>query len=867
MSALLDLGVHRGQDVRCPGCVRFIAPGVSCPHCFCGAVPPEDHGAARELLRAGVDRFALADRVAALAVEPRAELRRRYAAQWARVRRVVEVAERLEARLLQRGFAAALEDGWAAMLPLDMGVLDDVLGPPGPWPDTPELLWRNFPDAGVRSLAALVLVHQGQPSQDVLATVRGMLDQDGLPGLEAMLALTRWKVWPWARMSSTGYERVRVLSLALLEHATLGARAAVAWVRATEEQPTGAVLHRLREGLRAAADADLRFECALCLEDAEGLREGLTSSDPETVSQARRRLTALGSRWLFAEVALTGDAQAAKDVLAELPRPTPPEALAAVLAVSARTPGGLVERLLPFAQREPLVLLPPDAQARWADWALSVLPGLPGEAALRFVDWAGTAPQEHGHALPDVEAVRAFVEGAAEALSNDALEARAKAMDGIGFRRFLLLAEPAQARLLNVWARDEDCAGPLLMALMSLPSWADRVVDGWQERVPRLWVAIWEGPGQEDVVAPLYEAVRAWSGSTGREAFIDTVWARFRSHPEERERLLAAFSPWRDSLWERQVAEEPDAVARFRAWGRVDPMGLNRQVSLLVEDTPAADLPRRLAEVWPAAEGAIARRPRTAALAVFTAACALGNALGAEELDGVLLPEARRLRAWFPRFAERVLATPVPPEESGFVSDFAEETRPRLQWMAEYEERRLAEASRREEEELMRRVSESRLRDHERQAEARRQELEQQSRAARQRLVGEMVSARQEWERRMAAMRSGEETPGLQFDPPTPTRGPDAGDDAGILARLRPQIEGKSLDAEAHFPGTPMPTVWHYVRVLKALGMNPDALRVLQAAGLEPQAWAQHAQAWGQLVTHRKDLAARMVELLMAPWE
>ncbi|MFP2912637.1 hypothetical protein ACLESD_48035, partial [Pyxidicoccus sp. 3LFB2] len=592
MVLLLENGARRGTQVRCPACTRFKSLGGQCPECGCGPVPPERYGAARMLLQAGVDRFSLAERVALLEPALADPLDRQYAAQWAQVRRLLVDVGRCEPYLLLRGFAEEVEDRWARWLP---GAASLEAGePPASPTESLEALHQRSPVEEVRWLAALAEVNQGHPSHAMLSSATVCLLDDGRFGLEAALALTRWRVFPRLRLRKEQRERLQQHARTLLvEHPEHQARAAVALARVTGREPELDLLFTLREGLRHP-DPDVRFECALCLKDEAGLLAALDAPGAEQVAEARRTLAALGSAPLLERLYVHGDAAFARDVLRRLPRPPPPGALSTLLSVSSRVEGGLAGELHAWVQGQPFATLPVEDQALWAAWARSTLCTLPAEDALRFLGWASAAPDAEG-----LEAVRAFVAAAAEALARETPARRARLFQDAYFTRFLWLAGPGETPLLHGWAREAEGAEPLLDTLVSLPGRADQWEVPSGGRVARLLLAVWEPPARELLLAPLAKAVRSWSGISGREELIDAAWRRFQLHPEERADVLAAFAPWRQALWARQLAEEPDPVARFEAWWRADaPTRLPELVDLLVRQAPVEALPRRLACVW-----------------------------------------------------------------------------------------------------------------------------------------------------------------------------------------------------------------------------------------------------------------------------
>ena len=322
-----------------------------------------------------------------------------------------------------------------------------------------------------------------------------------------------------------------------------------------------------------------------------------------------------------------------------LPRPVSPEALEALLSASERGEDRLGEPLLRLTDGAPFSEWSEVDRARWGTWARTVLHSLSGELALCFLQWAGQPPVTS-------EVVRVFVEAAAEALAREPVAVRARQLEDAYASRFLALASPEEEPLLRQWAREPECSLPLARTLMTLTS----RIQGWAEpkgQAARLLMAVWEGPGRDALLEPLRQAVREWSGIVGREELLEAVWERFLSHPGERAELLSVFAPWRQELWERQLASPEDAVARFEAWWRIDPEGFARQADLPMREAPAQELPRRVACVFSAAEEVVRAQPKIATLAVFYAASALANAFRAGE--DWLVPEVERFLKVVPR--------------------------------------------------------------------------------------------------------------------------------------------------------------------------------------------------------------------------
>ncbi|RKH61055.1 hypothetical protein [Corallococcus aberystwythensis] len=849
MSALLDSGVRQGAEVRCPGCIRFILPDAACPHCLCGAIPPERYGSARSLLKSGVDRFALAARTAALEPAQVAVLEARYTRQWGAVLHLAEDVRRVESHLVQRGFTRELEDSWALILPIEDSALAEMLAPFSPMPDSLEWLADKSPDPTLRLLAALAGVHQGAGSREARYSVSNqLLHGEGRMAVEAMLAMTRWRNGLSPRLSAEERERIRALALGVLQVPELSARAAVAWTRVSREVTPESVSAALHRGLYGT-DLDVRFECALCLHDEMEVAQALDSPDASTARFARRVLSQWGSRRLLARLRQDGDAAFAKEVLRELPSPPPEGALEALLTVSLRTVGSLADELLRFARQRPFRAWGLEGQQQWARWARSALRDLPAETALDFFAWAATPPGDDPEAPEEEEseAMWAFLEETVHAIDRGAAKDRTACFGDSAFARFLHHSGVDEQRRLNDWARDTHSGEALLEALVTFPSRARNMglmpERKHEEKHPdpghsgRLLMAVWEGPGQHLLVAPLSRVVRSWSSLSGSEMLVEAVWRRFQSHPAERGDLLVAFKGWRDRLWEFQCEVEPDALARFQAWWRVDPEGLFQQTAKLLDDVPVDALPKRLRALWDAAEELVGTRPRTASLSVSKGAMALRNGLESRDAQvlQVLDVELDHFEAWLPAFETRVVTTPSPPEESNVHRDFLDDTHTALRMMRERRDRRRDDEARERQREIDRQVAESRRRDQERRAEVERRAAEE--REARQ----AVERAQQETLARVEAQR--------------------------LLVTLQPRVPLKPVDREVVFPESAFPTLVDYARMIKALQRGGDVMKLFETLGLTPATWAAQANAWGQVMVGRMELGMRFGELLGAPWE
>ncbi|MCP3058819.1 hypothetical protein LXT21_08550 [Myxococcus sp. K38C18041901] len=836
MAPFWDNGAVRGARVRCPGCTRFNPPGVRCPSCACGPVAPEHYGAARMLLHAGVDRFALTGRLEVLEPGLSRQLEAQYAAQWAAALRVVEEARRCEPFLTLGGFAEEAEDRWADALPWSQ--------PPASRDATPEeddsleSLYQRSQDPSVRQLTALAAVNRGQPSRELYSAAQGALYTDGLARLEAALALTRWRIWFVASSGRPQRELIarhaRDVFETRPEHA---ARAAVAWVRATGQAPEVDLLLALRAGLRAQ-DEDIAFECALVLGDELGLLAAVGSDDEDRAALAARTLASMGAASLLAVLRETRSAVLAREVMRRWPAPAPWEVVDALLTLSPGFDGGLIEALSQWAPQTPFMRLSPEVRERWRQWAHDSLGTWPAARVLKMLEWV-----RDGDEAPDDASARAFQRAAARALSSASSAERAELLQSRVLVDFLVHGDVEELALVHTWARDAVCAAPLLELLVSMPGRLRRehAVPG---RCARLLMAAWERPSRSSILAPLNKAVRSWSGISGREELIDAVWLRFQRHPVERAELLAAFEPWRQELWERQLAAEPDAIATFETWWRVDSQRrLPELVSFLVENAPAEALPARLPFVWAAAEARVDAWPRSTSHAVFLAAAPLAG--GLRSGHDALVPGAERFLAWFPGFEARVLAASSPEAESSYHRDLLEDLRVEVRLMREALERRAQEAESQRQAELLKRVEESRRRDRERQQELARREAE----AA----ALEAARARAEQEAHQARLADALERLGPR---PVQLRRFDAS----------PQVELLPIDVEVIFPGATMASVLDYSRTLKALSGAGDWMELLAANGLSMTTWSTEARAWGEAMIRRPELGLRFSQLFHAPW-
>ncbi len=411
------------------------------------------------MLQAGVDRFALAQRVAALEPQQAEWMEQQYAAQWAKAWPLLEDVRRCEEHLLQRGFVEDMVDQLAALLPDGLGLLaprrEALPSAPRRW----RACSRRAPPWEVRQLAGLALLHRGEVSRSSPALAHSCLtDERERIRVEAALAVSRWRVFEWIRIGVKGWEQVRELSRQAMAHPELAARAAVAWARASRgrSSPRWMCSSPSGRGSRTRI-ADVRFECALCLEDEAGLMDGARLDGlgagrrgppgADRVGLARGSSSGWRARETRSSCATWSGTLPGPRFRARRWRRCSP--------LSERGPERLTAPLLPLVEGRPFAELVPEDQARWSQWARSGCPKRPERTALRSLHWAAQPPVKP-------EAVRVFVEATAEALAREPADVRAQAAWRTSyFSRFLALAGPEEEPLLNQWAREAECGAPL----------------------------------------------------------------------------------------------------------------------------------------------------------------------------------------------------------------------------------------------------------------------------------------------------------------------------------------------------------------------------------------------------------------------
>lgn len=845
-------------EARCAWCCAFSPLGAFCRKCGCDLVPPERFGAARMLKAAGVDRLALAERLRAL--DPgRLELfASQWATQWAVASRRIEEAAFCESFLLQKGWAAELEDQLAGMLPLsEAGLADLGAGPVPPFDDDslPGIL-AGSPSHDNRALAALALLRRGRPEREAVELVRGLLFAEGRWGMEAALALAGWRIGEAGRLRherevfhaaaerAFAVPKLRPYAAVALAAGPLGI---ASWQSGSEEAKAklAALAPALREGLDLG-DPDLRFSCALALRDEASLGPYLDSTDEDQASLARRALAASGSRLVARRLAEGSDA-VRKDVLRGLVTPLEPELLGALLEGAARGGEDYRKQALRFVRQARCTSYGIEARDLLGAWYLDHAELVGAEEALDALSWASDPPGREPYELPrDEPDVRPFFFAAAGALARVESAAAKELLRGADFERWLALARGAEAEaVLDRFSRDPLTAAKTLESIVVLQSRASRGDRLYDPGGVALLAGIWEraaAAGAHGAVAPaLAEAFADNRGTSGRDDILRAFWDRFVARPEERRALFTALRPWKQELFELRdkgpALDGGDAVAFFRLWWEADGVDLIDVEREAEERARPEHLAPLFDLVCDAAEGVVASRPRSAIVAVFRMAARIANGFREDEGAASHSAAVERLRARWPAFEVRFrAAVPGSSGESG-AEHFIEDVETELRLIGEAEERRAeAEQARKDRERREKEREEERLR-----REKEREEAER--RAAEARLLA--VPA-------LAAPPAP--VPPVPVPPLTPPR------------PLVPDLEPSSIDAEPFLAGQPLPTLRDYAGFLKALQAGGDVLALMASRGMTVQTWSACSTAWSGVLMKNPTAALRFAELLSASW-
>ncbi len=360
------------REVRCAWCTEWIPAGRFCRACGCEVVEPGQYASARMLKNAGVDRFALVQRLREMDPEQAANLARIYNTQLAVVTRRVEELRFCEGYLLQKGFARRLEEDLVPRLPMEKGDLAALdtgpVGPLGTVAQALEAIGQRSPIALTRKLASIALLRKGHFEETFAVAWQALGSDDGELALEAALALAHWRVrlhrgafwssaYAWAGASG-GVDPRRLAQVVCAVPARSPSQpwAAAALALASYDEygvvpghETGesALDPQLRdwmlEGLRAglsSQDPDLRFTCAMALGEYEIVARALDSKD-EGQRIVARRFLAKNNSPRVAPLLAEGPEAVRAEIMDDLRAPLPDALVEPVLLAVERGDAGL----------------------------------------------------------------------------------------------------------------------------------------------------------------------------------------------------------------------------------------------------------------------------------------------------------------------------------------------------------------------------------------------------------------------------------------------------------------------------------------------------------------------------------------------
>jgi hypothetical protein len=197
----VECGAVARREKRCHWCAKWTPDGKFCRECGSGLVADDQYGAARMLKQAGVDQFALPERLTQLDADHRDHLTRMYQSQAAVISRLVDDALFVESSLRQHGWANELDDELTEQLPMSAEALaswtPETTRGGAPIDTTSRLiaLASGSPVELVRMLASVALVRAGTVThgdQGDLAQRALHYGDDRLRD-EAALALGGWR--------------------------------------------------------------------------------------------------------------------------------------------------------------------------------------------------------------------------------------------------------------------------------------------------------------------------------------------------------------------------------------------------------------------------------------------------------------------------------------------------------------------------------------------------------------------------------------------------------------------------------------------------------------------------------------------------
>lgn len=789
--------------------------GAPCEVCTAERVKPDDFGVARLLVEAGVDRYALPGRVAAMRPGERGGLASRFEAQWGALTGRREEARFVVAALALHEHLERIERALLAALPARPDGLAALAGgPAAPFDDEARLdeIAADSPLPEIRELAQLARLRVGRGDRSALALAHGLAQgQDGR-AVEASLALGRWF------LARPGPGRVSPELAAAIE-ARLGdpkaATELAARLVAAGRDPGEPAIAAALEHAAQVHDPDTRLGVALALDDRAELTAQWTQGGSEVEGppgRARRALAALARRRDPAALAvLEGGPEAAQRVVLDtLGAPIEGSWLAATLAI-ARGERALADR----AQRRLF------SGAPWAGWP---------EAERAQIAEAAPAGAHLGFALAayrwvldgdEAPAARApFERGVTRALAASGAEAARAVIEAgsVELERWLDQAQgPEVDTLLEGWAAERDLFEPLARCLLDAEYRRDGAQAGYAaDRLLGLFArAPGEGPAQA-----LGRALR--SGRRDRDRVLDGLLQLWIDAPARRRDVALATRDHRDAMRARRRArrlgplDPSHPAAWFGALAGADPEDAAGLLGELLELSPeaAGDL-GLLAAVFDHAEGALGTTPQSA----LGAAGRLASALVDRRRDGALEAEhtCLALRARSAALLAAARDTPQVEAERGELERALERLDRHEAKIAE----RAAGARARTEAEAARQA-ERRGREAEREAHEAAREAE--AKAARQ-LAATLAARRY--------------VPGCAPDP---------------------------LDRAPRLPGTALPCLLDYVAFLKLLSEEVDALALMRARGLDPTSWTTQVEAWSAELQRDPALAMRFGALLSAPW-
>lgn len=792
---------------------------------------PHDFGPARMLRTGGVDKYALSDRVRALTRNEHASLAATFDVELASLGELRARIAAADGALLWPGHAEALEAQLLEQLPRH-----------GRAPTVP---------AELLSLEAVARVYAGERSREVLGLAYAALAQRGTPlAVEAALALVRASLVEGLYLEARGLPEALEGAPEVLEHdvdtrTPLGAWLAVAEVYARRvDRHDARVAARLQVAL-VHADDDLRLATALLVEDAAALEPFLRHVRADWASLARRELVRLGSTAAL-HVLTDGAPEAREEVLRTLRTPLTGPWWTAVLQVVARDVR-LRGRALDLIRREPFVSLADQARLELSSGLRAWASQLSTHEVLALLQWATEPVEQRAYAPPlDDARVRTVVDVATQALLRHPAEAREALArdDHHALVRWLYVAGADDVgRVLDAWGP----SGALVEHALELHG----RLNGY-DRAPELraWAPVlaWLERHGEAVAPAVAAGLARHQGLAGREHIVASLWACFVGSPSLRRAVMTAGASLRHELKEARRASElrgelssAHPAQLFHVLVEADPLDGPHLVRELCDALPERGHPE-LAELVRAvgryAAAHLHTRPCTALWALASVASPVANRFRAHPRE----PELERATVAL----EDVWAELIAPLEHVAPVDEREARYHHLVEQIEVELRLIAERSAA----LAEAEAEALARVRSREEDDARRAWEHAARA-RQIREAELAAAREAGARLLAEAEAAVA----------------AEAQARAALAIEPRIALAGLDEELLLPGTALPTLLSYARLMKAMsGGGVDVLALFRVHGMSIEAWTSTATAWGALLSSRPAVAMRFGELLMATW-